>query len=104
MIIELNSILALFKMAFAHSTHYVYYWEALLSSDHKQISLLQTHPSGISLEIKTVDNQVVTVKMQQPLHEPVIGLVEFHGTVQGKNTVSSDFYLSFPPEFNKNFG
>ncbi|GFG38307.1 hypothetical protein Cfor_12189 [Coptotermes formosanus] len=41
--------------------------------------------------------------MQQPLQEPVSGLVEFHGTVQGKNTVSSDFYLSFPPEFNKNF-
>jgi hypothetical protein len=66
--------------------------------------LLQTHANGISAEIKTVDNLVVTVKMQEPLQEPLSGLVEFHGTVQGKNTVSSDFYLSFPLEFTNNFG
>jgi hypothetical protein len=66
--------------------------------------LLQTHPNGISAELRTVDNHIVSVKMQEPLQEPLSGLVEFHGTVQGKNTVLSDFYLSFPPEFTKNFG
>jgi hypothetical protein len=66
--------------------------------------LLQTHPNGISVELKTTDNQVVTVRMQEPFQEPLSGLVEFHGTVQGKNTISSDFYLSFPPEFTNSFG
>ncbi|XP_069700637.1 replication protein A 14 kDa subunit-like [Periplaneta americana] len=66
-------------------------------------SILSTHSNGISVEIKTVDNQVVTIKMQEPLQEPLSGLVEFHGIAQGKNSVSSDFYLSFPPEFTENF-
>ncbi|KDR16179.1 replication protein A 14 kDa subunit-like [Zootermopsis nevadensis] len=66
-------------------------------------TVLNTHASGISVEIKTVDNLVVTVKMQEPLQEPLSGLVEFHGTVQGKNTVSSDFYISLPPEITENF-
>jgi hypothetical protein len=77
----------------------------LISGSHGSIfALLQTHASGISAEIKTADNLVVTVKMQEPLQEPLSGLVEFHGTVQGKNTVLSDFYVSFPPEFTKDFG
>jgi hypothetical protein len=66
--------------------------------------LLQTHPNGISVELKTVDNHVVTVRMQEPFQEPLSGLVEFHGTVQGKSTVSSDFYLSFSPELTNSFG
>lgn len=66
-------------------------------------TVLNAHPNGISVELKTTDNHVVTVRMQEPFQEPLSGLVEFHGTVQGKNTVSSDFYLSFPPEFTNSF-
>jgi hypothetical protein len=37
-IMELNSILALCQMEFAHSICYMAYWESLLSSSHKHIS------------------------------------------------------------------
>jgi hypothetical protein len=85
-----------------YSTHLVHGSTVTQSQD--VTFLLQTHPNGISLELKTVDNQVVTVRMQEPFQEPLSGLVEFYGTVQGKNIVSSDFYLSFPHEFTNSFG
>lgn len=47
---------------------------------------------------------MVTVHMERPLDEPISGLVEIHGTVQGKGQILCNNYIPFPPEMSENFG
>lgn len=47
---------------------------------------------------------MVTVHMERPLDEPVSGLIEIHGTVQGRGQILCNNYIPFPPEMSENFG
>lgn len=65
---------------------------------------LQTNPGGKSFDVQTGDRQVITVHMERPLDEPVSGLLEIHGTVQGRGQIFCNNYIPFPPEMSENFG
>ncbi|KAJ9590249.1 hypothetical protein L9F63_016636 [Diploptera punctata] len=80
---------------------------ALVRHIGKQVSILgnilSTNPNGVSIEIKTTDNHVVTVRMMEPIQEPLSGWVEFQGVAQGKNAVSSDMYMQRPSDITEKF-
>ncbi|XP_046391338.1 uncharacterized protein LOC124159519 [Ischnura elegans] len=60
-------------------------------------------PNGMSFDMISSDNTTVTVKLDEPLQEPVEGIVEVHGVGMGRNVVKSENYLTFPPEVTNNF-
>lgn len=66
-------------------------------------TVIKTNPGGKSFDVQTGERQVVTVNMERPLDEPVSGLVEIHGTVQGKGQILCSNYIPFPPEMSENF-
>ncbi|XP_039279463.1 replication protein A 14 kDa subunit isoform X2 [Nilaparvata lugens] len=55
-------------------------------------------PSGRSFDIKTSDNMIVSVSVNQPLTEPISGLVEVIGKGQGRNSMVCEKYLQFSDE------
>uniref|UniRef100_A0A0P4VSM8 Putative replication factor a protein 3 n=1 Tax=Rhodnius neglectus TaxID=72488 RepID=A0A0P4VSM8_9HEMI len=62
-----------------------------------------TNPKGDSFEIKSTDNQVITISMRSPLTVPVAGLVEVHGIVKDRSTLICDYYMEFPKEIAETY-
>lgn len=62
------------------------------------------NPQGTSFDVKTPDLQVVTINLRKPLKEPVTGVVEVHGIVQGRNSMVCDFYMVYPKELADTYG
>ncbi|XP_022196649.1 replication protein A 14 kDa subunit isoform X1 [Nilaparvata lugens] len=60
--------------------------------------ILKSDPSGRSFDIKTSDNMIVSVSVNQPLTEPISGLVEVIGKGQGRNSMVCEKYLQFSDE------
>ncbi|XP_074659266.1 replication protein A 14 kDa subunit-like [Tubulanus polymorphus] len=58
--------------------------------------------SGMSFKLKTCDDQIVTVKLQEPLQEYLQGLTEVHGEVQGRE-IKAQSYVVFPAEYSSSF-
>ncbi|XP_048510501.1 replication protein A 14 kDa subunit-like isoform X2 [Athalia rosae] len=63
----------------------------------------KVNSNGTSLELKTSDNMLVTVDLQEPIDSCLEGYVEVHGTVQSKSTVSCNSFVQFPPEMTEEF-
>merc|ERR1712168_52774 len=59
--------------------------------------------NGVAFKLVTPDNQVVSVKMSEPLNERLDGLVEVHCVVDSPNEVTCFEYIMFPPETSLNF-
>ncbi|KAL7646439.1 UNVERIFIED_CONTAM: hypothetical protein RMT77_003352 [Armadillidium vulgare] len=62
----------------------------------------QIDSTGQNVQIKTSDEQLVVVRLNEPLKENLEGIVEFHGTGHGQQMLA-DFYVSFPGEYAQNF-
>lgn len=60
--------------------------------------VILVNPNGTSFDVKTPDLQIVTVSMRKPLKEPITGLVEVQGIVQGRNAMICDYYMVFSKE------
>ncbi|CAH1395552.1 unnamed protein product [Nezara viridula] len=59
-------------------------------------TVISVNPKGTTIDLKTADMQVVIVSMRKPLTEPVSGVIEVQGIVQGRNSMVCDYYMSYP--------
>ncbi|KAK3868307.1 hypothetical protein Pcinc_016857 [Petrolisthes cinctipes] len=62
----------------------------------------QVDPSGMMVSLKASDDQVIQVKLQQPLQENLEGVMEVHGMSQGRQVLCQS-YVTFPQESYANF-
>jgi len=53
--------------------------------------------------MKASDGATITIRLKQPITEPLTGLVEVYGTGQGKNLVVADSFTLFPEQVSDNF-
>ncbi|KAL0270343.1 UNVERIFIED_CONTAM: hypothetical protein PYX00_007789 [Menopon gallinae] len=74
----------------------------------KEITILgeviKANPDSNTMEIKTTDNCVVNVIMNNQFEETYTGWVEIRGQAQGKNVVIGSHCISFPSHIFKDFG
>lgn len=61
-------------------------------------TLVQLESSGRMLKMKTSDDQLVTVQLQQPPNEPIERLLEVHGTVSANNAIQCFKCIPFATE------
>lgn len=66
--------------------------------------LFQVHSNGSSLEMKSTDNQIITVLLQEPLSEPLEGWIEVRGNGQGRSNVICQHLLPLNDIIGDGFG
>ena len=50
------------------------------------------------------DGAQITVRLKQPINEPLSGVVEVYGMGQGKSLVIAESFTAFPDEITARFG
>ncbi|XP_014285158.1 replication protein A 14 kDa subunit [Halyomorpha halys] len=66
-------------------------------------NVISVNPKGISFDLKTSDMQIVIVSMRKPLTEPISGLIEVQGIVQGRNSMVCDYYMAYPDTISESY-
>ncbi|KAK3928513.1 Replication protein A 14 kDa subunit [Frankliniella fusca] len=56
-----------------------------------------------TIEVNTGDSTNVRVQFQNPLDEPLDGLIDIYGIVQDKNLIEAESYIIVPPNLAENF-
>ncbi|XP_055328840.1 uncharacterized protein LOC129581661 [Paramacrobiotus metropolitanus] len=69
----------------------------------------QVDQSGRNFKLRSTDNQLITVRMREPLNEAIQGLIEVDGQVGGFNSIDCHRYVLFEnfaidaPSLSQNF-
>ncbi|CAG7833403.1 unnamed protein product [Allacma fusca] len=58
---------------------------------------------GSAFQIRSSDGVVITIRLKQPISEPLSGLVEVYGTGQGKNLILAESFTTFAEEVAAKF-
>ncbi|XP_013776804.1 replication protein A 14 kDa subunit-like [Limulus polyphemus] len=66
-------------------------------------TVVQIDNSGKSFKMKSSDNQVITVIMEEPLGELLQGVIEVEGVVHNPKAVVCKRYFMFPQEAAEEF-
>ncbi|KAJ1527784.1 hypothetical protein ONE63_007737 [Megalurothrips usitatus] len=59
--------------------------------------------TGVTIEVSTGDGTNVMVQFQEPLDEPLEGLIDVYGKVVAKNQIEADSYIMVPESLSQNF-